>query len=211
MAQKLVIISINAVFINTGTLFRRNLADIKKEISERLFSNEYLPQFIVRSADLKSFCDTVGEFFSFYVKQLEDWEFIWSDKDLLKKYLKTKHMYFNENETLSEIQTIAGNRLKTIAARGTKKMDVEIKRICNESVYTGVVFKDFGECGFVVGKTSPCYRTSATAANVSYIGVRELVVFDLKNQNNFFDKDTLKEIIRKYFVPQHIVTLYNFI
>lgn len=189
----------------------RTLQQIQDDMKARFLSNEYLPQYIIRTEDLEDFAVTFAEFISPYIKRLEDFEDIWNDVILLRKYLESKHMYFNGNETLQQVQDIAKNRLKIIAARGTMNMEPEIQRLCNDDTATEIEFKDFGECGWVAGKTSPCYRESSNDINVSYIGVRELVVFDLKNENIFYTDNDIKEILKKYFAPQHIATIYNFL
>ena len=190
---------------------QRSLSDIKTEISNRLFSKEYLPQFILRSNDLKDFCDAIGEFVAPFVYRAETFEYIWTNLSLLRSYLENKHMIFNGTENLATVQGIAENRLKILAARGTKKMEPEIQRICNENTNTKILFKDFGECGFCVSHTSPCYRDSSTEINVSYIGMRETVVIDIKNENKLIGNDTLKEILLRYFVPKHISCILNFL
>lgn len=189
----------------------RTLQQIKDDIETRFLSNEYLPQYIKRTEDLEKFAKTFSEFISPFIKKIEDFENIWNDISLLRRYLENKHMYFNGNETLEQLQDIAKNRLKIIASRGTMNMKPEIQRLCNEFTETEINFKDFGECGWVAGRTSPCYRESVNDANVSYIGIRELVIFDLKNQNIFYTNEQIKEILEKYFIPQHISVIYNFL
>lgn len=189
----------------------RTLGQIETEIKNRFLSKEYLPEFITRTTDLENFSAAIAEFLAPYIKQIEDFENIWTNYDLLKLYLESKHMFFNGTETLNDLQTIAENRLKILSARGTQNMESEVQRICDDNVVTEIEFKDFGQCGWVVGRTSPCYRTSNVDVNVSFIGRRELVVFDLKNENIYLSDDDLKEILRKYFEPKHIACLYNFI
>lgn len=192
----------------------RTLEEIKQDIADRVVSGEYLPSFIVRSEDLEKFSDAIGEFMAKYIKQLEDFENIWTTYELLKKFLISKHMFFNGNETLQDLQDIATNRMKILSCRGTKKMEPEVQRICyDEGVgsLTHIDALDMGKCGWVVNRTSPLYREDSVHLNVSYIGRRELVVFEIKNNNIYVSNTKLLEIFKKYFEPKHIVTLYNFI
>ena len=193
---------------------QRTLNQIKTDLSSRITSNEFLPQFIKRSHDLTEFANAIAEFMSVYVKQLEDFEYIYTNYNLLKSYLQSKGMYFTGSESLSDLQTIANQRLKIISLRGTMKMQTEVQRLCNDlggSSETNIIRYGNAQCGWVIGHTSPCYRNDFDEPNVSYISRRELVVFDIRNRSIFYNRNDLLKILQKYFEPKHIVTIYNFI
>ena len=69
------------------------LEQIKTDLSSRLTSEEYLPDFISRDGDLTIFADSMAEFVAPYAKQLEDIENLYNDVDILRNYLLSKGLY----------------------------------------------------------------------------------------------------------------------
>lgn len=189
----------------------RTLQQIKEEISLRLQSNELLPSFIERTADFIDFSDSIAEMISPYIKQLEDFLYIWDDAILLSLFLKKRGMFLVGNETLNDLQTIAQNRIKILSWRGTPKMLAEVRRLSGGDTDTILLFKDSGECGWVCGKTSPCYKESIDDDNYCYLSLRKVLIFKVKNVTKTLSNEDMLKILKYYFEPKHINVLYKFI
>ncbi len=192
----------------------RTLASIKTEISARIVSNEYLPQFIEVTTDLTNFSNAIAEFIAPYIQQIEILQDIYNNQSLLANYLLSKGMYLAGNETLVNLQTIASLRYDILLKRGTSGMITEVQRLNNDEgggSRTSIVYNGVGTCGWVTGHSSPGYRTSSTALNLCYSNMREVVVFNIHNLSVNYTNLDIKSILQEYFEPKHIRCLYNFI
>lgn len=192
----------------------RTLEQIKTEIAERFVSNEYLPEYIVRTTDLENFADAVGEFLAPYILQNEQLQDIFNNVDLLRDFLQRKNMFLSGEESLMDLQDIAENRYKILLMRGTMNMINEIRRLVNDmdpGSQTNIEYRGIGEVGWIVERTSPLYRESSTALNTCYIDARDLVIFNLYNLSYRYTNSQVKEIIKRFFEPKHVRNFYNFI
>lgn len=191
----------------------RSLADIKTEISTRIISNEYLPQFIIRTNDLTEFSNSIAEFVSPYIQQLEMIQDIYNNQNLLANYLLSQNMFLSGNENLSTLQSLASLRCDILLKRGTPGMITEVQRLCNDEISsnTSITYSGLGACGWSTGHSSPGYRTSSTAINLCYSNMREVVIFNIHNLSGNYTNLDIKSILQQYFEPKHIRCLYNFI
>ncbi len=141
-------------------------------------------------------------------------EYMWNNENLLKNYLLSKGMFLSGSETLSDLQNIAETRYSITLKRGTPNMITEIQRMVNDqgsSSSTNIDYKGAGQCGWVCGRSSPCYRISSIAVNLCYLNVREILVFNLKNNSNLYTNNDVENIIQNKFKSKGIRSLYNFI
>lgn len=188
----------------------RTIAEIATDIASRITGKDYVPQFIVRTTDFGNYALAMGYFLAPYVQSYEQWFDLWATQSLLANFLKHRGMYLTGSETLAELQTIAESRLKILVARGTMKMLAEVQRLANENTSTALDYYDVKGCGWLLGYSSPMYRSSSTALNFCYLAANEVFVFVIKNQTTMA-QSTMLSILQRYFEPKHVRVVYQFL
>lgn len=192
----------------------RTLSEIEDELAARFISTEYLPLHIERTIDLENFAQAIGEFLAPYVKQLEDLGDILNNESLLRTFLLAKGMYLSGDENLAKLQLIAENRYRIMLERGTMQMVSELRRLCvdkDPGSETNIEYRDIESNGWFIERTSPLYRDSNISLNTCYLEIKDLIIFNLKNLSNRYSDNDIKEIVKRFFEPKHIRSLYNFI
>lgn len=183
----------------------RTLQQIKDDFVARLTGKELSPAFIERTTDFENFCKAIGEVLAPYELQVEQFLDLYNDATLLKYFLEHRGLYLRGDENLTELRTIANNLVAILKCRGTKLHAKELDRLFNNPNDGDVIQDVYNQfhIGWTIGRTSPCWRPSTDAVNLSSLCNDELYAIYSANNSDKTDEE-VEDILRSKFMPQHL-------
>lgn len=156
--------------VNTHVLFMNLLYKSYKSI---------LPKFINRSQATYYFTKAICWYLSLYFTHSQNYVNFYNDKWLLLDFLKSKGLYFSDNETLEELQVICSNLFNEFDKRGTFNVNEEIRRLLGLNKNAPILTNSAG--GWFLNKTSPIYRSLESVSTLNQMLDKDGTVTKLSN------------------------------
>tara|TARA_X000001382_G_scaffold8122_2_gene5900 strand:+ start:10183 stop:11820 length:1638 start_codon:yes stop_codon:yes gene_type:complete len=188
----------NSIFVNYFICEDAEVLAWCNNVYNKLEGEGIIPKYIDRTTDFQTFWEAVACFFAFIVTFARVFEDFTIQEDMVDRYLTSRGIIFNAQDTLSEKLYLVNNLYKEVNLRGTERIfsnKTQNGTIVNGELLRNIAYDDNDEfifnlhfphtIGWSVNNASPLYKglSNQIGTNKSYENTEDFV--DLANYPTF--------------------------